>query len=57
MPEELKEMLESVLKDDEGLDLIAKIMAKLKDKLTERGFSREEAVQIIAGQGVGVSSK
>lgn len=54
--EELIEMMEEFLKQDKLFEMGAKMMKKSVDVLIAEGFSREEAIQIIAVQGSIVKS-
>ena len=56
MLEQLKEMLKEVLADDELFTLSAKVMKKSYEALIAEGFTPDQAIKIVAGQGVGVKS-
>ena len=51
MIEELVGMMEMVLKQDQLFTLGAKVLKKTVDALVDEGFTREEAIQIVARQG------
>jgi hypothetical protein len=56
MLKQLKEMLKEVVADDELFDLIAQYHRKAHKALIKAGFTKEQATQIVAHQGVGVKS-
>ena len=49
--EQLIEMIKEVLTCDEAFDLGAKLLKKSVEALVSNGFTREEAIQIVATQG------
>ena len=48
--QQMNDMLDLVL-EGETLDKMADIYATMLDKLVERGFTRDEAVEILSRQG------
>ena len=51
---QLKELLKQVLADDELFALGAKVMKKGYGALLAEGFTPDQAIKIVAGQGAGV---
>ena len=51
MYENVKDAIREVLKQDELFDLGAQVLKKNFDSLVKAGFSKKEAIAIIAGQG------
>ena len=51
MLEQMKELLRTMLKDEELFDLMAKVNMMYFEALMNQGFRREEAVEICARQG------
>lgn len=51
MFDQLVQMMEAALGRDDLFALSAKIMKKMFDALVAEGFSEEQAVKIVAGQG------
>ena len=49
--EMLKAMLNAVLEQDDLFTLGARILQKSVNALVENGFTREEAIKIVANQG------
>lgn len=52
--DQIKEMMESMLENDELIDLGSKLMKKTFDSLVAAGFNGEQAIQIVAHQGFGI---
>ena len=52
MMEQLIEMMEGLLEQDKLFELGAKGLKKSVDALVNEGFTREEAVKIVANQGM-----
>lgn len=52
---QLKEMLKQVIADDELFALTAEAIRKNHQALIKAGFSEDEAIKIVAVQGMGVS--
>ncbi len=53
---QLKEMQRLILADDEILRNQAQILRKMYDELKKAGFSSEQALQIVANQGIGMKA-
>ena len=49
---EIKEQLKAILADDEVFDLGAQMFKKAYDSLVKAGFASDEALTILARQGV-----
>jgi len=56
MIEQLVEMLRAVEENDELFDIMARMMKKSYDALVKAGFTEEQAIKIVAGQGTGVKT-
>jgi len=54
MLDEIKAVLDVVLKDDEFFELYAKISKKGFDALVMKGFTEDQAIQIVANNQPGV---
>ena len=57
MLERFKEMLREFVEDDELFDLVAQGLKKSHNALIKAGFTEDQATQIVAHQGTGVSGK
>ena len=55
MLEMVKELLDQLENDDEYFDKVARVAKKMHDSLVKAGFTEEQAVQIVASQGIGIS--
>jgi hypothetical protein len=53
MLKEFKEILREFVADDELFELTAQIMKKSHTALVKAGFTKEQATQIVASQGIG----
>jgi hypothetical protein len=51
----LKEELREIIGDDELFGLLAQGHKKFLDALIKAGFTEEQATQIVAGQGMGLT--
>ena len=56
MIEEMVELIETILKQDQLFTLGAKMLKKSMDALIAEGFTRDEAIQVVAVQGPIVKS-
>lgn len=56
MIEQLLEMLREVEQNDELFDITAHLMRKFYDSLLKVGFTEEQAIKIVAGQGIGITT-
>ncbi len=54
MFDQLEGMMEEIMKRDSLFETLGKAYKKTLDSLIAAGFTREEAVQIIANQGMGM---
>lgn len=55
MLEEMKEMLTAVVNDEKLIPTLARGYKKMLLSLVAEGFSREEAMQILVSQGIGIN--
>lgn len=56
MIERLIELLKEVEENDEFFDLMAHLIKKMYDALIKAGFTEEQAIKIVAGQGAGLKT-
>jgi hypothetical protein len=56
MVERLLEMMREVMENDEFFELQANMIKKFYDALVTAGFTEEQALKIVAGQGIGLKT-
>lgn len=54
MVEQLKELLKEISNDTEAFGLMALCYARMKAALERQGFTPDQAMQIVANQGMGI---
>jgi len=57
MLEMLLEFLREIEKRDEFFDLMARVHKKSFDAMVKAGFTEDQAIRIIAGQGTGIQPR